>query len=344
MKRQKFHSLLFLLTFLFILAFIPALSFFKENLEQQDNYYIPNRSSPKNNLNLDELNDEFPNLNEWNVTWGGSSVDFGFGVAIDGSNNVYLCGETWSFGAGYDDAFLAKYDTSGTKLWNITWGGSSIDYGWGVAVEGSNNVYLCGCTWSFGAGNDDAFLAKYDASGTQLWNTTWGGSSDDYGRGVAVDGNNNIYLCGDSNSSGAGSYDAFLAKYDASGAQLWNATWGGSSDDHCYGVAVDGNNNIYLCGDTNSSGAGSYDAFLAKYDTSGTKLWNVTWGGSSTDSSCGIAIDGSNNIYLCGGTRSFGAGSSDAFLAKFNASGAQFWNATWGGSSPDSGQGVAVDG
>ena len=202
----------------------------------------------------------------WNETWGGADADSGRGVAVDGSGNAYIAGRTGSFGAGFGDAFLVKYDPSGNLLWNETWGGAAYDYGNGVAVDGSGNAYVAGFTDSFGAGGYDAFLVKYDPSGNLLWNETWGGAAYDYGNGVAVDGSGNAYVAGYTDSFGASFDDAFLVKYDPSGNLLWNETWGGAAYDYGNGVAVDGSGNAYVAGYTDSFGASFDDAFLVKYD------------------------------------------------------------------------------
>ncbi len=123
----------------------------------------------------------------------------------------------------------------------------------------SGDIYLVGSTDYFGTG--DAFLARYDGGGNQLWNTTWGGVGGDYGYGVAV--GSDVYITGYTNSSGAGEDDAFLAKYSVGGTQLWNTTWGGPGDDGGYGVAV--GSDIYLVGSTSSLGAGYMDAVLVRY-------------------------------------------------------------------------------
>jgi len=198
-------------------------------------------------------NSDPPRVRDWNQTWGGINDDFASGVAVDGNNNIYLSGYT------YFDALLVRYDPAGNQIWNRTWGGPNFDSASGVAVDGSNNIYLSGSTQSFGSGDQNAFLVKYDPAGNQIWNRTWSSTDFSSASGVAVDGNNNIYL------SGSTLGDAFLVKYDPAGNQIWNGTWGGSNHDYGYGVAVDGNNNIYLSGSTVSFGAGGEDAFLVKY-------------------------------------------------------------------------------
>nr|MDO8119139.1 hypothetical protein [Candidatus Sigynarchaeota archaeon] len=122
----------------------------------------------------------------WERTWGGTEMEAGRGVATATDGMVYMAGYTDSFGMGFSDAFLAKYDASGTLLWNRTCGGTSTEFGCNVAIAADETIYLAGSTSSAGAGGLDAFLAKYNATGSQLWNRTWGGTSSDLGWGVAA--------------------------------------------------------------------------------------------------------------------------------------------------------------
>ncbi|KKK84886.1 hypothetical protein LCGC14_2778820, partial [marine sediment metagenome] len=243
---------------------------------------------------------------KWYKTWGGSVDDVGYGVAVDSSDNVYLAGETDNFGAGNKDFVLVKYDSFGAQKWYRTWGGSDNEYTGGVTVDSSDNVYLAGNTFSFGSGSKDMVLVKYDGSGVQLWNRTWGSSSTEEGLGVAVDSSDNVYLVGWVHSSGFNNYNMVLVKYNSSGTQLWSRTWGGSSYDWGRGVAVDSSDNVYITGDTESFGEGNLDIVLVKYNGSGTQLWNRTWGGSVNEYGRGVAVDSSDNVYITGGTDSFG--------------------------------------
>ncbi len=279
----------------------------------------------------------------WTRTWGGEDDDRGWGVAVATDGSVYLVGGTSSFGmGGDDDAILVKYDAAGTLLWTRTWSGANEDCGRGVAVATDGSVYLVGYTSSFGAGNDDAFIAKYNSTGTQLWNCTWGGPSNEYGHGVTVAANGSVYFAGFTQSFGAGFGDAFLATYSANGTQMWNRTWGGAYDDYGLGVAKMVDESIYFTGFTSNFGAGGVDAFLVKYDAAGMQSWNRTWGGTNGDLGTGVAVADNESIYVGGVTSSFGAGNDDAFIAKYDATGTQSWNRTWGGVNADPGSGVAV--
>ncbi len=163
----------------------------------------------------------------WTRQFGSSSSDYAFGVAVDGSGNVYITGSTYGTlpgqtSAGAGDAFVRKYDSNGNELWTRQFGGSSYDEAYGVAVDGSGNVYVAGLTTGTlpgqtSAGLTDAFVRKYDASGNELWTRQFGGSSYDYANDVAVDGSGNVYVGGITfgalpGQTSAGAWDAFVAK------------------------------------------------------------------------------------------------------------------------------------
>ena len=270
---------------------------------------------------------------QWQRTLGGGNADYGEGIAVDGSGNVYISGTTQK-NSGYpgDDAVLiAKYDTSGAIQWQRTLSGNANDYGRGIAVDGSGNVYITGYTYSSG-GSAAVLIAKYNTSGTFQWQRTLGGVTSDVGYDIAVDGSGNVYISGATYISGAGSYDVLIAKYDTSGTIQWQRTLGGANDDSGQDIAVDGSGNVYITG---FSGAGSGNVLIAKYDTSGTIQWQRTLGGGNADYGEGIAVDGSGNVYITGYTESSGAGSADVLIAKYNTSGTIQWQRTLGGGNAD---------
>ena len=218
------------------------------------------------------------------VTWAtkisGSSSDTVYGIAIDSENNILVSGtingdaifynSDGSSGATLtatdNDAFIAKYDSSGNVTWATKIGGSSTDAGYGIAIDSSNNVlatgYFNGTATFYNsdgspgatltATNDDGFIVKYDSSGNVTWVTKIGGSSNDNGVGIAIDSENNVLATGyfdgaaifynSDGSSGATltatSTDGFIVKYDSSGTVTWATQMGGSSADVGNGIAV----------------------------------------------------------------------------------------------------------
>ncbi|TFF98367.1 MAG: hypothetical protein EU547_01705 [Promethearchaeota archaeon] len=297
------------------------------------NYFFVEELNPS--LNNDIKNN---NLNELGISWGDHDQYRAYGVAVDSLDNVYITGRTYSYGAGNYDMFLAKYDSLGNMLWDTTWGGAETDAGKDIVIDNSDNIYITGFTNSFGAGEADVFLVKYNSSGELKWNVTWGGTSSDYGYSIAIYNSNLIYIVGDTYSFGKGHSDGFLLRYNSSGVMQWNTTWGSTWFDYGKGVKVYNSNNIYVVGYKLD-----FDIFLANYNSSGFQKWNTTWGGSGTDEAMSISTDSSGNIYITGMTDSFGAQGEDMFLAKYNNTGGLEWNTTWGGDSSDSGNDIALD-
>ncbi|MHA1987818.1 MAG: Loki-CTERM sorting domain-containing protein [Promethearchaeota archaeon] len=332
MKETKRKILIIFLIFYLGIILVGSNVFFNEKYESS-NVDIENRLITSN---LAE--DSYVRI------WGGSNDDRGEGVAVDSMDNIYLVGRTESFGMGDNDMILVKYSSSGVQQWNQTWGGSINDGGYGVAIDSSDNVYIAGYTESFGAGDFDMLLVKYNNSGVQIWNTTWGGSGGEGGYGVAMDSLGNIYVVGSIGGYVFGDTDMVLVKFNSSGVQIWNTTWGGNIYESGTGVAVDSSDSIYIAGRTNSFGAGDNDMVLVKYNSSGVQIWNKTWGGINSDVGKGVAVDSMDNIYLGGGASIFLVGYSDMALIKYDSSGVQLWNKTWGGgSSQEYGDGVAID-
>ena len=343
----------------------------------------------------------------WATYYGGTN-DQAYSVAADASGYVYMTGVTQSasgiatsgayqtvYGTN-GDAFLVKFDATGARLWATYYGGASQDNGNWVATDGAGNVYLAGLTNSSSgistpgayqvskSGGGDAFLVKFNSSGIRQWATYYGGVFSDYGNSVAADGGGNVYLAGTTNSvvgiasSGAYQtsiglgYDAFLVKFDGVGTRLW-ATYYGGAGDEAGTVATDGTGNVYLGGSTTSTSGiasvgayqtvygggtgGSGDAYLAKFDASGTRLWGTYHGGPGDDQESAVATDGSGNVYVVGNTQStsgiaspgayqttYGGAPDDGFLVKFNGLGARQWATYYGGPLQDGGEGVATDG
>jgi uncharacterized delta-60 repeat protein len=271
---------------------------------------------------------------QWQRTLGGSAFDYGTSIAVDSSGNVYVAGYAYSpSGGAQPDVLITKYDTSGTIQWQRTLGGSGYDFGYGIAVDSSGNVYITGYTDSQGSGGADVLIAKYNTSGTIQWQRTLGGANTDVGVDIAVDSSGNSYITGYTASQGSGNNDVLITKYDTSGTIQWQRILGGSDLEQGYSIAVDSSGNSYITGYTASQGAGGADVLIAKYNTSGTIQWQRTLGGANTDAGYGIAVDSSGSIFITGSTTSAGAGSSDLLITKLPGDGSKTGTYTVGGSS-----------
>lgn len=345
---------------------------------------------------------------QWANSFGSIFQDAGYSTATDATGSVYVAGHfygTLDFDPGVGtanltsnggiDIFLAKYDATGAYLWAINMGGTSTEYVQSVTVDASGNAIVTGMFYGTADfdpgigtvnlttnGNADIFLAKYDANGTYMWATSIGGTSNDEGYSVAVDASGNALVTGrfngtvdfnpgsgTSNLSTSGSYNVFLAKYDASGVYQWAIQMGGTSNDYGIDVTVDASGNALVTGQfyntvdfdpgagtANLTSNGSSDIFLAKYDDMGTYMWAINMGNGNGEYSRAVAMDASGNVLVTGyfqgtvdynpgvGTANLSSnGAADIFLAKYDASGTYMWAINIGGASNDISASIAVD-
>ncbi|MEO7650815.1 MAG: SBBP repeat-containing protein [Bryobacteraceae bacterium] len=334
---------------------------------------------------------------------GGSGDDRSTGIAVDTSGNAYVVGSTSStfpltnplqtyYAGGAYDVFVTKINPAGSaRVYSTYLGGSGTDVGYGIAVVSGGNAYVTGSTNSpnfpianslqtNNGGSGDAFVTKINAAGSaMLYSSYLGGSWDEIGYGIAVDGAGSAYVTGFTSSTNfpiinplqisPGNLDAFVTKINPTGSAYVYSTYLGSSGvDIGYGIAVDGAGNAYVTGFTESTGfpttnamqplsGGSYDAFVTKIDATGSsRVYSTYLGGSGADIGHGIAVDSAGNAYVTGWEYSTNfpttnplqasqGGNYDAFVTKINAAGsARVYSTYLGGRGDDVGQSIAVDG
>jgi hypothetical protein len=300
---------------------------------------------------------------QWTRQLGTSSNDRSHAVSADGIGNVYISGfSEGSLGApsaGASDAFLSKYDDLGALRWTRQLGTAAGDFSYGVSADRLGNVFVSGFTaGSLGgpnAGNSDAFISKYDATGGLHWTRQIGSNGFENSLGACADNLGNVYITGYTDGFLAtpygGGVDAYLAKYDTSGTLLWTRQLGTSTYDWSGSVSADTLGNVYIAGVTrgNLGGptAGPDDAFVSKYDSAGNLQWTRQFGTSDADGSYGVSAD-DLGVYVTGTTGgSLGgtnAGARDAFVAKYDATGALLWMRQLGTPALDEGYGVSADG
>lgn len=317
-----------------------------------------------------------------------------FVAGTTSSTNFPTTNAFQSQNAGFEDIFIAKFNPSGTSLIYSTYlGGHGDDNCENLALDSAGNAYLTGFTASSAfptknaiqtkrTGGQNVFLSKLDPSGNLLFSTYYGGSGIDQAYGLAVD-STGIYLAGSTTSTNfpilnafqshlASADDSFLAKLATDGSSVIYSTYlggvGGGSI--AYALTVDSSQSPYVTGQTGSpsfpllnpfqsqkkSPSGSTDVYVTKFTSAGNVLVYSTYlGGSGTQSPAGIAVDGSGNAYVTGGTASNdfptlnplqpnSAGQYDAFVTKFNSSGGGLIYSTYiGGKANDTSIAIKVD-
>ncbi len=276
----------------------------------------------------------------WARTLGATNDDLALSVTEVSDGGFVVAGYTYSYGAGYMDLLLTKFDGSGNWLWTRTVGGTDSDVGYSVIEVSDGGLVVAGYTYSYGAGYCDLLLTKFDGSGNHLWTRTVGGASYDVAISVIEVSGGGLIVAGHAQSWGAGSYDFLLSKFDAYGNHLWTRTLGGATYDVGYSVIEVSDGGLVVAGYTTSYGAGSNDLLLSKFDGSGNHLWTRTVGGTNDDIGFSVVEASDGGVVVAGYTGSYGAGSWDFLLTKLDGSGNHLWTRTVGGTDSDVGYSV----
>jgi len=209
----------------------------------------------------------------WSRQFGSTSdEEAGYAVSADVLGNVfvagYSCGSLGGPEVGSGGSFLGRYDAAGNLQWLRQFGGRS-DESYSLCADGLGNVYVSGMTYgSLGgpsAGENDAFLGKYDAGGNQLWVRQLGTWAHERAYGVSTDGLGNVYIAGYTSGPLADPFaqdiDAFLGKYDTEGNLLWLRQFGPGGNETGLGVSADALGNVFVTGQTDGS-LGGVDALV----------------------------------------------------------------------------------
>jgi len=305
------------------------------------------------------------------------------GIATTGVHQTVLRGER--------DAFLAKFSPSGNLIWSTYFGGENQEAGYGCEAEPGGSVYLTGYTNSAAfiatqnshqpapGGDYDGFLAKFSPAGHQIWGTFYGGTLTDAGSACRADNTGFVYLTGTSGSITAistpgahqlfcgGNSDAFLTRFDTSGNRLWGTYMGGNFADEGISLSLDPDGNPVISGNTQSANqiaspgahqdslGGMTDGFLAKFSSSGLRIWGSYYGGLMMDEVRACNTGAGQTILIAGYTSSGDGistpdgyqpelgGAKDVFFARFDAAGSRHWGSYYGASGDDMGYACVGD-
>jgi hypothetical protein len=257
----------------------------------------------------------------------GNSYDAARAIAIDGTGNVYVTGESVAPGFNFDYVTI-KYDAQGNQLWIARFNGplNGHDYPQDIAVDDFGRIYVTGKTAA--ASLYDYATVAYDADGNELWLALYDGpgSSDDGARAMAIDGVGHIHVTGESRGVGTGLYDYATAKYDSNGNELWVARYSdpGDSSDSAVAIGVDASGGVYVTGAVGMEGARAYGTI--KYDAEGQELWVARFAppGASGVSVSSLAVGADGHAYVTGSFFETG-GASDSATIKYDTDGNERW-------------------
>jgi len=271
----------------------------------------------------------------WQKTLGGSSDDIPNGMLQTADGGYLLAGRTSSYGAGGLDLWVVKLDASGNIVWQKSYGGSgSYDAAYSVRQAADGGYFLAGWTNSYGSGYE-MWLLKLDASGNSVWQKAYGGSGSEFAYASCPSSDGGFVVAGSTSSSGAGSNDFWVIKVDSSGNRVWQKAYGGAGADTAFSVEPTADGGYVVAGRTESFGAGSADFWVLKLDSTGTLVWQRTYGGSALDWAFAVRQTADGGYLVAGQTLSFGAGKEDVWVLRLDSTGGVLWQRAYGGSELD---------
>ena len=254
----------------------------------------------------------------WANTFGGTGDESAKFIKKTSDQGYIVVGQTNSAGAGNNDIFVMKLDSTGNEQWQKAYGSTGEETA--VYVEEVSGQYVIGGTTDgAGSGGTDGFAMKIDGSGNFVWANTYGSTGDESFNSGKIDGSGNFVWAGSTNSVGNGGDDGMVMKIDGSGNFVWANAYGSTGDESINDGKIDGSGNFVWAGSTNSIGNGGDDGMVMKIDGSGNFVWANAYGSTGNDGAK-VAYSTNDGI-IAWGNAAPNPGDNDIFCFKMDSVG-----------------------
>lgn len=266
------------------------------------------------------------------AAFGGNYSDGARDIRETNDGGFAIAGFTSSYGAGEEDFYLVKTDGDFQIEWARTFGGSEDDRALCLLESSDGGFLVAGYSHSYSSSRD-MFVVKTDNDGNLIWQETYGGSDYERVNSITETPDGGFLLAGATQSFGAGGNDVYLVKISSSGSVVWSKTYGGSEADAAYDLMLMPDDGFMIAGETASFGAGNFDVYILRTNSSGDTLWTRTHGTSISERARAIENSDDDNFVIAGYNED--GEEYDAFLMKVDALGDLDWNRTYGGDDDD---------
>lgn len=272
----------------------------------------------------------------WTKTKNSSILAYAKAIIQTQDGGFILSGFNKPYGAnGPENTAVIKLDKNGDLVWNVT-SLKQVDEASNAVIKNSQGQFFyIGHLLLNNSSHFIAYMGLIDQNGNTIWNKSLVSNITTDAQSVIEVKDGGYVITGYRDISENGNFDAWVAKVDKEGNLLWEKTYGGAMEDSGRKVIETPDNHYIILGETNSQGSGGSDVWIFEIDTTGKVIWEKTFGGKDDDKGFSLTktYDGS---YLIGAsTKSYGAGSLDAWLIKIDSDGNYKWSTTVGGPKED---------
>lgn len=271
----------------------------------------------------------------WSRTFGGAANDEANEIFVMQDGNLLILGTTASYGAGGNDVYLIKIDTSGALLWQKFFGGPAGESGEDIVQTSDGNYMITGVTSGFGSGLRDVYVLKVNSSGTLIWSKTFGGAADDGGSSLCNADTGDVMLFNFTDNYGALNRDLYVIRINSVGDSLGSWRYGGAEYEEAQSIERTNDGNFILFGHTASFGHIEHNTYAVKISGTGTVIWQNNYGGSMHDGGEHGKQCNEGGYIFAGRSVSFANNFEQMYLIKTDESGNMQWQKDLGGTDDD---------
>jgi len=205
----------------------------------------------------------------WSRAYGGQSSEVSYAAreTPEGDYIVFAYGDSWQNQGISTDLYLLKIDKNGDLLWTACYGGPGFEMITASSaghISPRGEIFIMGTTNSYGAGDFDELLMKFDSQGVLQWTRTIGGAGYDYGRGVIGTSDGHLLAWGLATDPGNGRRNSIVSKFTSDGDELWTRIYGSDQHDDIFRIQEFSADSLVMIGRTASFGQGGYDIWLLR--------------------------------------------------------------------------------
>lgn len=254
----------------------------------------------------------------WSKNYSLNNSEFANSVLANNDGGCIILGETIKYlGKGKDaDILVLKISPSGELVWSKKYGGKDLDYGYSISGTKDEGYVIGGETKSYTSGEQDMYLLKISSEGKLEWAKAYGGKNSDFGKAAIQTSDEGYLLTGSTLNFNSRDIDILMVKVAKNGITLWSKIYGGNNQEYISALKILKNDEIVVCGYTNSFELPNENAFVQMFTASGMPKWGKAYGSDSTDFSYGMSIINDKEIIACGTTKGFGVQSEDGYIIK----------------------------